>query len=100
MGSADPVVGQTPDAADMTPTAERYQQAEMNGYQAFAWVTWRTEAAVEYFADADAPDLWALAVKGRLNLRLGTPVVTPVAAEMEVRRAIASGRLPARMRVA
>jgi hypothetical protein len=73
--------------------------AKLNGYQAFAWIAWRTEAAVEYFADADAAELWALAVKGRLNLRLGTPVVDPLVAVVRVRGHISSGRLPTRKRV-
>lgn len=68
----------------------------LNGFQTLAWIVWRTQAAVVAFSGDDAGTKWDAVCGGDFSsvANLGKPMVTPVAAEDELRRAMRTGRLP------
>jgi hypothetical protein len=65
----------------------------LSGFQALAWIAWRTEKAVKAFSGPDAEDLWDAARAGKFPDGLGQPKVTPIAAEQELNAAMRSGEL-------
>jgi hypothetical protein len=70
---------------------------EMNGLEALAWIAWRSPRAVRYFGTADGEAKWKDALAGRWPKRLGRPIVTPRAAEEELKAALSTGTLSYRI---
>lgn len=66
----------------------------MSGYQALAWIAWRSEKAVRAFSGKNAEALWNAAEAGDFPKGLGKPSVTPTMAERELRQQMQSGVLP------
>lgn len=63
----------------------------VSGYEALAWIAWRSKKAVKVFSGKNAEELWIAARAGSFPKTLGKPVVTPQVAEQELRQQMQSG---------
>jgi hypothetical protein len=73
--------------------ARKQKPEEYNGYQAMAWIAWRTEKAVKAFSGPapEAHAMWQLSERGIFPTGLGKPIVAPIAARHELMTAMKTG---------
>lgn len=66
----------------------------LTGYQALAFICWRTEKAMQIFADEDeAEELWTDALLGIYPEELGEPLMWPPEAQLRLTLALENGEL-------